>query len=79
LELQELVNSERLAEASLLVLANKQDLQGAVPLAELQTTLQLSALNRNVHIVGTNAKSGEGLEPAIRWLVNDIASRIYIS
>ena len=41
--------------------------------------LKLGDLNRSsLSFVGTNAKTGEGLEPAIRWLVNDIASRIYI-
>lgn len=77
-ELQRLVDEERLQGASLLVLANKRDLASAIPLDELRRQLGLTGIDRHLLLAPTDARSGQGLEEAIRWLVNDIAARIYI-
>ncbi|KAI8049031.1 ADP-ribosylation factor-like protein 2 [Syncephalis plumigaleata] len=65
-ELDNLLQEERLAGASLLVLANKQDLSGAMTVAEIRDALQLDAIE-HIHLL-------DGLD----WLVDEIASRLYL-
>jgi ADP-ribosylation factor-like protein 2 len=77
-ELSNLLKEERLAGATLLVLANKQDLHGAATPAEIAEALQLAAVQRrHWKIQSCSAFSGEGLEEGMRFLVDDIASRIF--
>ncbi|XP_031474805.1 ADP-ribosylation factor-like protein 2 isoform X1 [Nymphaea colorata] len=80
LELHNLLKEERLAGASLLILANKQDIQGALSPTEITKMLKLEDLDTNRHwkIFGCSAYTGEGLLEAFNWLVGDIASRIYV-
>lgn len=80
-ELATLLAEERLAGASLLVLANKQDLAGALSRAQLFERLGLAALahgGRHVAVVPCSAATGDGLLDAFTWLVGDIASRIFL-
>ncbi|TVU49639.1 hypothetical protein EJB05_00959, partial [Eragrostis curvula] len=79
-ELHNLLKEERLAGASLLVFANKQDIQGALKPAEIAKVLDLQAMDRSRHwrIMGCSAYTGEGLLEGFDWLVQDIASRIYV-
>ncbi|GJN41272.1 hypothetical protein PR202_gn00620 [Eleusine coracana subsp. coracana] len=79
-ELHNLLKEERLAGASLLVFANKQDIQGALEPAEIAKVLDLQAMDRSRHwrIVGCSAYTGDGLLEGFDWLVQDIASRIYV-
>ncbi|CAI5519742.1 unnamed protein product [Closterium sp. Naga37s-1] len=75
------VGRGRLAGASLLVLANKQDLSGALSTEEMSKVLGLKALaegRRHCHLVPCSAKTGEGVLRGFEWLVTDIASRIYM-
>jgi len=64
----------------LLVFANKQDIQGALKPAEIAKVLNLEVMDRSRHwkIVGCSAYTGEGLLDGFDWLVQDIASRIYV-
>ncbi|KAF5180758.1 Adp-ribosylation factor-like protein [Thalictrum thalictroides] len=80
MELNNLLKEERLSGASLLVLANKQDIQGALKPAEIAKVLNLDAMDKTRHwkIVGCSAYTGEGLVEGFDWLVQDIASRIYV-
>ena len=78
LELAHLCAAERLAMASLVVVANKQDVQGALGPEELTKLLHLQGLERGFHVAPCSARSGEGVHQAFHWLVNDIASRIYV-
>ncbi|PIA55746.1 hypothetical protein AQUCO_00700219v1 [Aquilegia coerulea] len=80
MELNNLLKEERLSGASLLVLANKQDIQGALKPAEIAKVLNLDAMDKTRHwkIVGCSAYTGEGLVDGFDWLVQDIASRIYV-
>jgi len=65
--------------ASLLVLANKQDLKGALSCEEIQKVLNLDVLEkRHWHIRPCSAVTGMGLAEGIAWLVEDIQSRIYM-
>ncbi|XP_051177124.1 ADP-ribosylation factor-like protein 2 [Lolium perenne] len=79
-ELHNLLKEERLAGSSLLVFANKQDIQGALKPDEIAKVLNLEVMNKDRHwkIVGCSAYSGEGLLQGFDWLVQDIASRIYV-
>ncbi|GFY80384.1 ADP-ribosylation factor family protein [Actinidia rufa] len=70
----------RLSGASLLILANKQDIQGALSPDEIAKVLNLEAMDKTRHwqIVGCSAYTGDGLLEGFDWLVQDIASRIYV-
>ncbi len=72
---------QKLAGASLLVLANKQDLGGALNVVDISEVLDLRGddiSGRHWTICGCSAMTGEGLEGGIDWIVNDIASRIFM-
>lgn len=63
--------------ASLLILANKQDLAGALSAQELEKSLDLNAIKtHNWALYPTSAIDGNVLEP-FEWLVKDIGNRIY--
>ncbi|KAJ1666724.1 Arf GTPase arl1 [Coemansia sp. RSA 1646] len=72
-ELASMLGEEELRDAALLVLANKQDMKGAMSSAEVSDALGLPRLkNRQWTIFKTNALKGEGLNDAMDWLVNAI-------
>jgi len=78
-ELHKLLLQEKLAGASLLILANKQDLPGALSEKEMAAFLDLKSItNRHWCIQACSAVSGEGLLEGVDWIVRDIASRIYM-
>jgi ADP-ribosylation factor-like protein 2 len=80
-ELEGLMHQERLAGATLLVWANKQDIHGSATSEQIQDLLGLKQLqfkNRHWSIRPCSAVSGEGLAEGIEWLVEDVASRIFL-
>jgi ADP-ribosylation factor-like protein 2 len=79
-ELIQLLKEERLAGATLLILANKQDLPGALSADEIRRVLQLDSLpaNRHWNIQMCSAVTGSGLVDGLDWIVQDIASRIFM-
>jgi ADP-ribosylation factor-like protein 2 len=81
-ELAQLLQQERLASASLLILANKQDLEGALSIESIALALQLNGSNeqyknRHWNIVPCSAVTGERLVEGMDWIVDDISSRIF--
>ncbi|KAI3946584.1 hypothetical protein MKX01_014442, partial [Papaver californicum] len=78
MELDNLLKEERLSGATLLIIANKQDIQGALTPHEIAKVLNLDAMDKIRHweIVRCSAYTGEGLLEAFDWMVQDIASRI---
>ncbi|XP_072277471.1 ADP-ribosylation factor-like protein 2 [Pyxicephalus adspersus] len=77
-ELAGLLLEERLAGATLLVFANKQDLPGALSKEDICEALELA--NIKTHhwcIQGCSAVTGENLLLGIDWLLDDISSRIF--
>lgn len=88
-ELEGLLQEERLAGASLLVLANKQDLPGALDTESIVYHLALNdVIGRKRHwqvfpcsafAIHENADSGHALADSLQWLVDDIASRIFLA
>lgn len=67
-ELDKLVRDPLLANAPIVVLANKQDLDEAMSPCEVAEKLDLYSLRRRWYIQPSCAMSGEGLESMLRWL-----------
>ncbi|KAJ8925335.1 hypothetical protein NQ315_009165 [Exocentrus adspersus] len=77
-ELHVLLQEERLAGATLLIFANKQDLPGACTTDELRDILELDKIKtHHWRIVWCSAVTGENLLDGIDWMINDIAARIF--
>lgn len=77
-ELKSLLQEERLAGATLLVFANKQDLPGALRADEIRNILELETIQtHHWQILGCSAVSGAKLLDGINWLTQDISSRIF--
>jgi ADP-ribosylation factor-like protein 3 len=72
-ELAELIEDEKLAGVPVLVFANKQDLLQALPANEIAEKLGLHNLpqrgDRVWNIQACSAKTGEGLEEGMEWLL----------
>lgn len=76
--LHDLLKEERLAGASLLVLANKQDLPGALDSRQLEETLNLKAIKtHNWALFLVSAVRGDNMLQPFEWLVKDVGTRIY--
>ena len=68
-ELQMMLGEDELANAILLIFANKQDVEGAMDVAEVTKALGLTTLKRRQwSIVPTVALSGDGLFEGFDWL-----------
>ena len=71
--------AQRLAGASLLIFANKQDLAGALSEAEIARVLGLADIKgRHCRVEACSAVSGHGLLKGVEWIVGDIAARIFM-
>ena len=81
-ELFALLKEERLAGASLLVFANKQDMPGACTLQEISEHLEISSIQatgRHCAIFACSAwESLESVQAGFSWAVSDIAKRVYV-
>ena len=72
-ELGQLLEEEKLAAIPCLVFANKQDLMNALPPDEIAEGLNLAEIrDRPWHIQSASAKTGEGLQDGMEWLVEQI-------
>ncbi|KAK9460443.1 ADP-ribosylation factor family-domain-containing protein [Lipomyces oligophaga] len=72
-ELNEMLGEEELADAALLVFANKQDQPGAMTAPEVSDALGLVGMkDRSWSIVACSAIRGEGLTDGLDWLVEVI-------
>ncbi|KAM0007762.1 putative small GTPase superfamily, ARF/SAR type, P-loop containing nucleoside triphosphate hydrolase [Helianthus debilis subsp. tardiflorus] len=66
-----------LKDAVLLVFANKQDLLGAMNVAEITDKLDLHSLGQQKwHVQSASATSGEGLYEGLDWLSNNIDNKV---
>jgi ADP-ribosylation factor-like protein 1 len=67
---------DELAGAILVVLANKQDMNGCMSVAEVHQALGLENLkNRVFQIFKTSATKGEGLDQAMEWLATNLTNK----
>ncbi|CAK9043001.1 unnamed protein product [Durusdinium trenchii] len=74
-ELAELLAQEKLVQVPVMVFANKQDLMSAVPADEIVAALNLEAIgDRLWQIQACSAKTGEGLQEGMEWLVTNAKS-----
>eukprot|EP00898_Chlorokybus_atmophyticus_P001689 jgi/Chlat1/2520/Chrsp175S02379 len=72
-ELAALLEEEKLAAVPLLVFANKQDLLQAAKHTDIAESLNLHTLrDRKWQIQPCSAKSGEGLQEGMEWLVKQV-------
>ncbi|KHN87687.1 ADP-ribosylation factor-like protein 2 [Toxocara canis] len=77
-ELELLLVEERLMGASLLVLANKQDLPSSAKSEQIEQLLELPNLkSHHWKIFACSAVTGENLVEAMDWLCMDISGRIF--
>lgn len=78
-ELHNLLKQEKLAGATLIVLCNKQDINGALSVEEIKTTLDLDSITtRHWMIAPCCGLTGDGLEKGMEWIMSDINSRIFM-
>ncbi len=78
-ELHALLKEERLAGATLLILANKQDIAGALSVEAIQQALDLPNLGRrHFKVQGCSPVTGVGVQEGFDWVVKDISQRIYM-
>lgn len=78
-ELNRVLQNERLVGATCLLLANKQDVNGAASIETLANELPESAKRqRHWKIFPCSAVTGDGLMVAMDWMVEDIASRVFL-
>lgn len=78
-ELWQVMGEQRLASAKLLVLANKQDLPGAMSMDAISKGLGLERLEKrcSIKIVGCSALNAESVQEPLDWLVQEITSKLY--
>ncbi|KTG19980.1 hypothetical protein cypCar_00011690 [Cyprinus carpio] len=63
------VSTQDLQNASVLVLANKQDMKNSMSAAEISQSLTLGSLNaRSWHVQACCALTGEGLPASLDWM-----------
>lgn len=71
-ELFELLHEDDLKNTPVLVLANKQDLPGAMSTREVENRLQINTLQRKMFVAGISAKTNTDVESALAWLIDNI-------
>lgn len=79
-ELAKLMSEKELKDASLLILANKQDIPGCATIEELTEQFALYKLccGRSWHIQACDAQSGTGLHDGLDWLSRQlVAAGVY--
>ena len=78
-ELHNLLKQEKLAGATLIVLCNKQDINGALKVEEIKNILELDKItSRHWMIMPCCGLTGEGLKEGLNWIMDDISSRIFM-
>ena len=70
-ELKKLLAEEELKDCHVLVMANKQDLNNALPPKEITEKLGMEQLKGNTWLVqGTSAVTGEGVNEGLDWMAS---------
>lgn len=80
-ELEALLSQEKLAGATVLIFANKQDLAGALSADEISEALGLHGeifKRRHWSVLPCSAFTGEGLVEGMTWCVSDVAARCFV-
>jgi len=75
-ELNSLLEEEKLAGVPVLIFANKQDLLNAMPPKEISEALQLHNIrDRDWQIQACSAKTGAGLQEGIEWVLKTVEAK----
>eukprot|EP00455_Lapot_gusevi_P012731 TRINITY_DN160_c0_g1_i10.p1 TRINITY_DN160_c0_g1~~TRINITY_DN160_c0_g1_i10.p1 ORF type:complete len:174 (-),score=49.35 TRINITY_DN160_c0_g1_i10:393-914(-) len=76
-ELHIMLSNDELKDAALLVLANKQDLPGAMTVSQITDRLALSSLSRGRpwHVQACCAVTGDGIYEGLDWLSDTVNAR----
>ncbi|CAH0033394.1 unnamed protein product [Clonostachys rhizophaga] len=78
-ELQGLLQEERLAGASLLVFANKTDVEGCMDEQEILSALELENVRtHHWHVLQCSAMTGRNLKEGLAWVVEDAKKRLFL-
>ncbi|EOO04133.1 putative adp-ribosylation factor family protein [Phaeoacremonium minimum UCRPA7] len=78
-ELHGLLQEERLSGASLLVFANKTDVQGCMTGDEILEGLQLKSIRTHRwQILRCSAMNGQNLKEGLAWVVEDAKARLFL-
>ena len=71
-DLREVLRHPALTTAPVCVLANKQDLPAAVPPAAVAERLRVHELAQECRVEGCSARTGDGLEACMLWMVDHV-------
>ena len=71
-ELQKILNHVLFPEIPILILANKQDHPRAATPAQIMRGMRLHNETRPWRVAGTVAKTGEGIDEPLKWLVDQM-------
>jgi small GTP-binding protein len=75
-ELKKMLNEDELKDCAVLVMANKQDLPGAMSPNEVTEKLGMSQLKGRQWLVqGTSATTGQGLKEGLDWMAGVLLKR----
>lgn len=76
-EFAKVLGDEQLAETSILLIANKQDMPGALSKEEMEKAFEIQKLagERSWKVSPTVAKDGTGLVDAFRWLADSMEQK----
>lgn len=78
-ELHELLKQEKLIGSTLLIFYNKSDIEGSMSLEDITEFLELKRIkSRHWAILPSSGFSGKGLLQGMKWLVDEISSRIFM-
>ena len=78
-ELHNLLKQDKLAGATLIVLCNKQDINGALSVEEIKKVLELDSITtRHWMIMPCCGLTGKRQEKGMDWIMSDINSRIFM-
>ena len=78
-ELHNILKEERLAGASLLIMANKQDVTGSLQPQEIARLLGVDEISRSRRclVAKCSAFEKDSIIESIQWIIHDIGNRIY--
>jgi ADP-ribosylation factor-like protein 3 len=72
IELQQIIDEEKLSGVPLLIYANKQDLLNSLSASEITAGLNLHSIrDRQWQIVPCSAKTGEGLKDGLEFIIGE--------
>ena len=78
--LHSLLTEQKLFGASVIIVANKQDVSGALTPGQISDILEMDKLQGHEwNVLGCSAKTGQDIHRVFDWLVKHIALRLYYS